>query len=168
MQCCLFDSMDIRVGQGIDCHQLEKNIPFIIGGIEIDANVGIKGHSDGDVLIHSIVDALLGSLSLGDIGSHFSDSPKWKNCSSHIFLNEALSQLKNNNYKIINIDSTIILQEPKINKYISQIKENLSKIINIDSNNISVKATTTDYLGFIGKGEGIAAITSVLICRDNK
>ncbi len=160
--------MDIRVGQGIDCHQLEKNIPFIIGGIEIEANVGIKGHSDGDVLIHSIVDALLGSLSLGDIGTYFSDSPKWKNCSSHIFLNEALNKVMSNNYKIINIDTTIILQKPKINQYISQIKNNLSKIINIPQNNISVKATTTDHLGFIGEGKGVAAIASVLICKNSQ
>ena len=160
--------MDIRAGHGVDIHKLEKNIPFIIGGIKIDADVGIKGHSDGDVLIHAIVDALLGSLSLGDIGSFFPSTSKWKDCSSHIFLNEVLQKIKSNNYKIVNIDSTIILQKPKISSYIPLIRDNLSKLMNIDIDQISIKATTTDYLGFIGRGKGIAAIASVLICKDKK
>ena len=131
--------MDIRVGHGVDIHKLEKNIPFIVGGIKIDADVGIKGHSDGDVLIHAIVDALLGSLSLGDIGSFFPSTSKWKGCSSHIFLNEVLQKIKSNNYKIVNIDSTIILQKPKINSYIPLIRDNLSKLMNIDIDQMSKK-----------------------------
>ena len=160
--------MNIRVGHGFDVHQLEKNIPFILGGIKIDSDIGIKGHSDGDVLIHSIVDALLGSLGLGDIGSYFPSVPKWEKCSSEIFLQKTLMKMTTNNYKIINIDSTIILQRPRINNYISEIKNNLSKIINIKVDQISVKATTTDYLGFIGEEKGIGAIASVLILKDKK
>ena len=160
--------MDIRAGHGVDIHKLEKNIPFIIGGIKIDADVGIKGHSDGDVLIHAIVDALLGSLSLGDIGSFFPSTSKWEGSSSHIFLNEVLKKIKSNHYKIVNIDSTIILQKPKISSYIPLIRDNLSKLMNIDIDQISIKATTTDYLGFIGKGNGISAIASVLIFKDKK
>ena len=160
--------MNIKIGQGVDIHQLVPNIPFILGGIKIDAKVGISGHSDGDVLIHAIVDALLGALSLGDIGSFFPSTAKWKDCSSDFFVSEVLQKINNSGYKIINIDSTIILQDPKLNDYISAIKNNLSKLININSDQISIKATTSDYLGFIGQGEGIVALVSVLIFKDEK
>ena len=160
--------MKLRIGNGYDTHPLLHGKSLILGGVEIPSEKGIEGHSDGDVLIHAIVDALLGSLSLGDIGSFFPSTSKWKGCSSHIFLNEVLQKIKSNNYKIVNIDSTIILQKPKINSYIPLIRDNLSKLMNIDIDQISIKATTTDYLGFIGRGEGIAAIASVLICKDIK
>ncbi len=160
--------MNMRIGHGIDIHQFENNIPFIIGGISIDCSFGIKGHSDGDVLIHALVDALLGALSLGDIGTYFPSTDKrWKDCNSKIFLIEILKKISNANYKIENIDITIILQKPSIQSYIEKIKCNLSTIMSIDINQISIKATTSDYLGFIGKQQGVAATACVLISRDN-
>jgi len=161
-------TMNLKIGNGIDIHQLKKGIPLILGGIKIKSKLGIEGHSDGDVLLHALVDALLGALALGDIGTFFPSNEKWKNCNSDFFLKEVLKKLKKQNYKISNIDSTIILQEPKINIYIPKIKENLKKLTSLQKNQISVKATTTDYLGFIGDSKGIVAVTSVLIYKDNK
>jgi len=159
--------MDVRIGHGVDIHQFEDNIPFILGGIPIKASFGIKGHSDGDVLIHSLVDALLGSLSLGDIGTYFpSNDSKWKNCSSDLFLKTVLKKILNLNYQISNIDITIILQEPHLSSYIDLIKKNLANLMILNKNQISIKATTADYLGFVGKKRGVAATASVLIYRN--
>ena len=156
--------MDFRVGYGIDVHKLKKNIPLIIGGIKIKSSYGIEGHSDGDVLIHAIVDSILGALSLGDIGTYFpSNNNKWKNCNSQIFLEHSMHKLTELDFQICNIDTTIILELPHLNPYIQDIRENLSKIMNIGLECISIKATTTDRLGFIGKKEGIAAMSSILI-----
>tara|TARA_B100000315_G_scaffold18260_1_gene16323 strand:+ start:233 stop:709 length:477 start_codon:yes stop_codon:yes gene_type:complete len=156
--------MQYRIGNGIDIHQLEEGIPLIIGGISIPFKNGSKGHSDGDVLFHAIVDAILGSLSLGDIGKYFpSDNSNWKNADSRIFLEHAFKLINEQGYSVENIDATIILQEPIINSHILYIRENIASILSADLDQISVKATTTDKLGFIGKGEGIAATASVLI-----
>tara|TARA_Y100000590_G_C15651808_1_gene989058 strand:- start:496 stop:978 length:483 start_codon:yes stop_codon:yes gene_type:complete len=160
--------MQFKIGNGIDVHQLKENIPFIIGGIKIESKVGIDGHSDGDILLHVIVDALLGALAIGDIGTFYPSNSKWENCNSKIFLIDTLEKLKKENFYISNIDTTIILQKPKIIKFIPQIKQNLEQLMNLKNNQISVKATTTDYLGFIGKSEGIAAMATVLICKDSK
>jgi len=158
--------MNIRIGHGIDIHQFEENIPFILGGIPISCAFGIKGHSDGDVLIHALVDALLGALGLGDIGTYFSsDEKKWKNCSSEIFLKDVLKKVDNLNYKIENLDVTIILQEPHIKSYRDKIKMNLASVMQLKNEQISIKATTTDYLGFIGEKRGIVATACVLISR---
>tara|TARA_B100000959_G_C14853137_1_gene570981 strand:+ start:63 stop:560 length:498 start_codon:yes stop_codon:yes gene_type:complete len=159
--------MNIRIGHGIDIHQLKKNIPFILGGIQIKSSIGIKGHSDGDVLLHALVDALLGSLSLGDIGTYFpSNSSKWKNCNSDIFLKETIKKVHGLNYKIANVDITVLLQEPYIKPYINQIKTNLSNLMQLNLEQISIKATTTDGLGFVGQKKGILSTASVLIYKD--
>ena len=156
--------MQYRIGNGIDIHQLEEGIPLIIGGVPISFQKGSKGHSDGDVLFHAIVDAILGSLSLGDIGKYFpSDNSKWKNADSRVFLEHVIKLINEKGYSVENIDATIILQEPIINPHILQMREGIASILSADLDQISVKATTTDKLGFIGKGEGIAATASVLI-----
>ena len=160
--------MQFKIGNGIDVHQLKENVPFIIGGIKIESKVGIDGHSDGDILLHAIVDALLGALAIGDIGTFYPSNSKWENCNSTIFLIDTLEKLKKEDFYISNIDTTIILQKPKIIKFIPQIKQNLEQLMNLKANQISVKATTTDYLGFIGKSEGIAAMATALICKDSK
>ena len=156
--------MDYRIGNGIDAHKLESGIPLIIGGINIPFLKGSRGHSDGDVLIHSIVDALLGSLALGDIGKHFpSNNSRWKNAKSKIFLEHVYNLIKNKGFILQNLDSTIILQEPPIADYILNIREKIASILLTNIENISIKATTTDQLGFIGNGDGIASITTVII-----
>ena len=158
--------MSFRIGHGFDVHPLKKNCSFVLGGINIESEVGISGHSDGDILIHSIVDALLGALALGDIGTLFPSNKTWENCNSKIFLKKTLKKIKSKGYHIINIDTTIILQSPKINQYVSQIQKSIAAELNININQISIKATTTDRLGFIGKKKGVAAFATVLLERD--
>ena len=156
--------MQYRIGNGIDSHRLEEGVPLILGGVSIPSKKGSKGHSDGDVLFHAIVDAILGSLSLGDIGKHFpSDNPHWKDVDSRLFLEHVCKLMDEKGYSVENIDSTIILQEPILNPHILQMRKNIATILSADLNQISVKATTTDKLGFIGKGDGIAATASALI-----
>ena len=159
--------MQNRIGYGIDVHQLENGTPLIIGGVSISYSKGSKGHSDGDVLFHAIVDAILGSLALGDIGQHFSsDNVRWKDAESTIFLEHASTLLQEKGFLIENIDATIILQNPKLTPLILQMRKNISEILSVDLDKISVKATTTDRMGFIGKCEGIAA-TAVILISDN-
>ena len=159
--------MQNRIGYGIDVHQLENGTPLIIGGVSISYSKGSKGHSDGDVLFHAIVDAILGSLALGDIGHHFpSDNVRWKDAESTIFLEHASTLLAEKEFGIENIDATIILQNPKLTPLILQMRKNISEILSVDLDKISVKATTTDRMGFIGKCEGIAA-TAVILISDN-
>ena len=156
--------MQYLIGNGIDIHRLEDGLPLVIGGVSIPYSKGSKGHSDGDVLFHAIVDAILGSLSLGDIGEYFpSDHSNWKNADSRIFLEHVFKLIKEKGYSVENIDATIILQEPMINPHILQMRKGIASILSADLDQISIKATTTDKLGFIGKGEGIAATASVLI-----
>ena len=156
--------MQYRIGNGIDIHQLEEGIPLVIGGASIPFSKGSKGHSDGDVLLHAIVDAILGALALGDIGKHFpSDNSRWRGADSRIFLKHTCKLMNKKGYSIENIDATIILQEPVLSPHILQIRENIATILSTDLNQISVKATTTDKLGFIGKDNGIAATASALI-----
>ena len=159
--------MDIRVGNGYDTHPLIKGEELILGGIVIPHSKGIQGHSDGDVLIHSIIDSLLGAISKRDIGYHFpSSKSEFKNISSFILLKEVIKKLSGENYKILNIDSTIILEAPPISKFINSMIDIISNEINLDKNQISIKATTNDGLGFIGRGEGISVITTSLIIKD--
>ena len=156
--------MQYLIGNGIDTHRLEEGLPLVIGGVSIPYSKGSKGHSDGDVLFHAIVDALLGSLSLGDIGQHFpSASPSWKDVESKIFLEHSYKLMAEKGYSVENIDATILLEKPVISPHILQMRENISTILSTDLNQISVKATTTDRLGFIGKGEGLSATVSTLI-----
>jgi len=156
--------LNYRIGQGTDTHKLEAGAPLILGGVSVPSHKGSKGHSDGDVLLHALVDALLGTLGLGDIGAHFpSSEEKWKDADSSVFLGHAYSLIKEKGYEIQNVDSTILLQEPHISKYVPEMKMNISKILETDMTNISVKATTTDHLGFIGSGTGISANAIVLV-----
>ena len=160
--------MPTRIGNGFDVHQLEVGIPLIIGGVSIPFHKGSKGHSDGDVLYHAMVDALLGSLALGDIGMHFpSDDARWKDADSRKFLEHAFSLIKEKGYSVNNVDSVIILQKPTLAPHILGMRKNIAQILSIDLTQTSVKATTTDNLGYIGKGEGIAAAAAIIISNES-
>ena len=152
----------MRIGQGFDLHRLVKGRDLIIGGVEVNSEVGEAAHSDGDVLIHAIIDALLGAEALGDIGTYFPPSDmKWKDADSKALLKETLTLTKR---KLINLDSTIILQRPKLGPYILQIRESLASLLNTDISNISVKAKTAEHiLGELGRGEAIIAEVSLLV-----
>ena len=157
----------IRTGIGYDVHKLEKGNILVVGGISIPSRYKSVGHSDGDTLIHAIVDSLLGAANLGDIGNYFpSDDGKWRGCSSDRFLKDITQELKVNNYEIINIDTTIILREPIIGPYIDRIKQRLASLMEISDNHISVKATTTDGLGFVGKSEGWSALSIATVMKN--
>ena len=160
--------MQNRIGYGIDAHQLEVGAPLVVGGVSIPFSKRSKGHSDGDVLFHAIVDAILGSLALGDIGQHFpSDESRWENANSRKFLDHAFTLMTEKGFSIVNVDATIILQDPKLTSHILQMRKNLTDILSADLDQISVKATTTDKMGFIGKGKGIVATAVVLISENN-
>jgi len=159
-------SVGMRIGIGYDVHPLIAGKPLMIGGIEIPSSIGSDGHSDGDALIHAIVDALFGAVGVGDIGSYFpSDDDQWKNVKSKMFLQHAIIKIKDLEWEIENIDSVILLQKPKIAHHIPKIKKNLSNFMSISDSQISVKATTTDYLGYIGDERGWAAQAIVLVKR---
>ncbi|MBC7764927.1 MAG: 2-C-methyl-D-erythritol 2,4-cyclodiphosphate synthase [Hyphomonadaceae bacterium] len=148
----------MRIGHGFDVHKLVENRKLILGGVEIPYEKGLLGHSDADVLIHAIMDALLGAVALGDIGKHFPDTDdQYKGISSIKLLTHVQTLLESNGYKIGNIDATIIAQQPKLAPYIPKMCENIAKVLNIPIDAINVKATTTEGLGFTGTGEGIAA-----------
>ena len=153
-----------RTGFGFDVHRLAEGYDLWLGGINIPHSVGAVGHSDADVLLHAICDALLGATALGDIGAHFPDTDeKYKGIDSKLLLKEVVALIKNKGYNIGNIDSTVALQEPKIRPYIDEMRSTIAKICNIESDRVSVKATTTEKLGFVGKEEGVSAYASVLI-----
>ena len=155
-----------RIGHGYDVHKLEDGKKFVIGGIEIDHYKGAVGHSDADVVIHVICDALLGALSLGDIGKHFPDTDnKYKGIDSKILLQKVMNLVSEKKYQISNVDVTILLQKPKLRNYIDSTRDSLSKIMEISISQISVKATTTEGLGFVGREEGVAAHCVCLITR---
>ena len=156
--------MKIRIGQGYDVHRLVSERRLVLGGIEIPHTKGTLGHSDGDVLIHAICDALLGAANLRDIGFHFPETEaKYEGVDSKILLQNVASKLHENGYDIVNIDSTIVLQTPKISEYIPKMKSALADVLNIDENNISIKATTTENMGFEGREEGVSAQAVVLL-----
>lgn len=162
----MYSISDIRVGTGYDVHRLADNRACIIGGVEIPFEKGLLGHSDADVLIHAIVDALLGASSLGDIGMLYPDNEsKNKDISSRLILREVSARLAEANWSIINIDSVVICEKPKILPYVDSMKKAMSEDLSIDRDRISIKGKTTEKLGFTGRGEGIAATASVLICR---
>ncbi|WP_434283973.1 2-C-methyl-D-erythritol 2,4-cyclodiphosphate synthase [Clostridium botulinum] len=148
----------MRVGLGYDVHKLVENRPLIIGGVTIPHDKGLLGHSDADVLIHAIMDALLGAAALGDIGKHFPDSDKnFKNISSLLLLSKVKDLINKEGYKIVNIDCTIIAQKPKMLYHIDAMKKNICKYLKLDNNMLNIKATTEEGLGFTGKEEGISA-----------
>jgi len=156
----------MRIGTGYDVHKLVEGRKLILGGVEIPYSKGLLGHSDADVLIHSIMDSLLGAAALGDIGKHFPDtSDKYKDISSIKLLKEVKLILESEGYKISNIDSTIIAQKPKLAKYIEEMRKNIAKALDIDVKYISVKATTEEGLGFTGKEEGISSQSVCLISQ---
>jgi len=162
------ESSNIRIGQGFDVHGFVSGNFVTLYGVKIKHGMALSGHSDADVGLHSITDAILGALAMGDIGQHFpSSKKKWKNASSLIFLNFSLDALKKNNGKIINLDSTIICESPRIDKWRRRIVERLSKILKIEKSKISIKGTTTDKLGFLGRKEGIAVQSIVSISLKN-
>ena len=146
-----------KVGIGYDVHQLKSGESLILGGVDIEFHKGISGHSDGDVLTHSIIDSILGASSNGDIGNHFpSSDEKWKNFSSLKMLGLIYSDLIMRDFKIEHIDAVLILQEPNLSSFIDKMKKNILENLNNEKCTVSIKATTTDYLGFIGEGKGIA------------
>jgi 2-C-methyl-D-erythritol 2,4-cyclodiphosphate synthase len=158
--------MKIRVGFGYDVHQLREGQEFWLGGIKINHEKGAFGHSDADVLIHVICDALLGAANMRDIGYHFSDTdPKYKGIESKVLLKKTVTLIAQNGWGIENIDTTICLQRPKINPHIPAMKTCLSGVIGIEEDDISIKATTTEQLGFVGREEGVSAYATVLISR---
>jgi 2-C-methyl-D-erythritol 2,4-cyclodiphosphate synthase len=156
--------MSLRIGFGIDFHQLVEGRDFWLGGVKLPFEKGALGHSDADVLLHAICDAMLGALALGDIGTHFPDTDSaYKNIDSKILLKKSLDLISQKNYSIVNIDSSICLEAPKIKPYIPQMQAVLAEILNISVENISIKATTTEKMGFVGRGEGIVAYANVLL-----
>jgi 2-C-methyl-D-erythritol 2,4-cyclodiphosphate synthase len=158
--------MAYRTGIGFEVHQLAEGRKLILGGVDIPWKKGVLGHSDGDAVTHAICDALLGAASMGDIGQHFpSSDSNFEGISSLRILEDIAAKLHANGYSIENIDCTIILQEPKLAGYLETMKTNLAEVSGIDVSCISVKATTTDHLGYAGRGEGIAAMSTALISR---
>ena len=156
--------MGIRIGFGVDFHQLSEGRPLMIGGVEIPHHKGSVGHSDADVLLHAICDAALGAAALGDIGVHFPDTDNsYKNIDSKILLQRTIELVKNKGYKVVNIDSTLCLEEPKIKNYVSQMQQTIASIAGIETGDVSIKATTTEKMGFVGREEGLVAYAAILL-----
>jgi 2-C-methyl-D-erythritol 2,4-cyclodiphosphate synthase len=156
--------MKYRTGNGFDVHAFTENRKLIIGGIEIQYSKGLAGHSDADVLLHSITDALLGAVALGDLGKHFPDTDKkYKDADSKVLLKEAYKLVKEEGYKLGNLDAVVVLEKPKLSPFIQKIRECIASILESKIEQVSVKATTNEKLGFIGREEGIAAFATVLV-----
>lgn len=155
-----------RIGFGYDVHQLQPGYDFWLGGIKLDHDKGAVGHSDADVLIHVICDALLGAANMRNIGFHFSDKdPKYKGIDSKVLLAEVMKMIREAGYEIGNLDSTICLQSPKVNPYIPEMKTRLSQVMSVAEDAISIKATTSEWMGFVGREEGISAYCTALIYK---
>lgn len=160
--------MSYRIGSGVDFHQLVPERDLWIGGVKIPHTKGALGHSDADVLLHAICDAMLGALCLGDIGVHFPDTDlTFKNIDSKILLAKSFTLIKSKGYKIVNIDSTLCLQAPKIKPYVLQMQQAIASILEITVDDISIKATTTEQLGFVGREEGLVAYATILLCKES-
>jgi 2-C-methyl-D-erythritol 2,4-cyclodiphosphate synthase len=159
--------MNMRIGQGFDVHQLVEGRKLIIGGVDIPYQKGLLGHSDADVLLHAICDALLGAAALGDIGRHFADTDaQYKDIDSRILLREVLHRVREAGYRVGNVDTTIIAQAPKMAPHIPQMAANIAADLRIEKGAVNVKATTTEQLGYTGRGEGIAAQAVVLLLAE--
>lgn len=159
---------DLRIGSGFDVHAFAEDRKLILGGVEIPYEKGLAGHSDADVLLHAITDALLGALALGDLGKHFPDTDKdFEDIDSSILLKKAYDLIRTKDYTLSNIDSVLMMEKPKVAPYVFQMRQNIAKVLNVDVDRISVKATTTERLGFTGRGEGIAASAVVLLNKEN-
>lgn len=159
----------MRIGQSSDIHKLVENRKLILGGVEIDHHLGLLGHSDADVLLHAIAEAIIGALALGDIGKHFPDTdPKYKGISSLKLLNHVKELMNDQGYQISNLDSLILIEKPKLAKYIPQIKKNIAQALDCSENQINVKATRGEGLGYIGREEGVKSQAVVLLKRSQK
>lgn len=155
---------NLRIGTGYDVHRLEKGHRLIIGGVEIDYPKGLVGHSDADVLLHAISDALLGALALGDIGAHFPDTdPAYRGSDSRELLRKTIDLVHDKGFKLVNLDSTVVAQKPKLAPYIAMMRKNIASDLQVESSEVSVKATTSERLGFEGAGQGISAQAVVLL-----
>ena len=156
--------MGFRIGSCVDYHQLAEGRKLFIGGVEIPHHKGALGHSDADVLLHAICDAMLGALALGDIGTHFPDtSAAFKDIDSKILLQQSFVKIREKGYRVVNVDSTLCLQAPKIKPYIGQMQSTIASILELDTEDVSVKATTTETMGFVGREEGLVAYATVLL-----
>ena len=153
----------MRVGNGFDVHGFDQTRPLVIGGVKVRDRDGLAGHSDADVLCHAIGDALLGAAGLGDLGSTFPATDEWRDASGARLLQVISSRLADGGWKVVNIDSTVVAQAPRLGPHVAAMRQNLSEALGVPLESVSVKATTTDRLGFIGRDEGIAAMASVLI-----
>ncbi|MBL1215115.1 MAG: 2-C-methyl-D-erythritol 2,4-cyclodiphosphate synthase [Ignavibacteriae bacterium] len=157
---------NFRIGFGYDVHAFAENRKLILGGIEIPYEKGLLGHSDADVLLHAICDALLGAFALGDIGKHFPDTdPKYKGADSTVLLKEVYAMITDQGYELANCDSTLVLEKPKLLDHIDSIREKIAELLDCSIDQISVKATTSEKMGFAGRGEGVAAYSTVLVQR---
>lgn len=156
--------MPYRIGSGVDYHKLVEGRELWIGGVLVPHHKGALGHSDADVLLHAVCDALLGSLGLGDIGTHFPDSDMaYKNIGSKVLLQKTMELVKGENYSVVNIDCTLCLQAPKIKPYVEQMREAIAGLTGVEKKDVSVKATTTEEMGFVGREEGLMAYATVLV-----
>lgn len=159
--------MGLRIGQGVDFHQLVEGRDLFIGGVQIPYHKGALGHSDADVLLHAICDALLGALCLGDIGLHFPDtSSEFKNIDSKILLKRTAELIAAEGYQVVNIDATLCLEAPKIKPYVAQMQSTIATILGLTDRDVSIKATTTEKMGFVGRGEGLVAYANCLLIKD--
>jgi 2-C-methyl-D-erythritol 2,4-cyclodiphosphate synthase len=153
-----------RIGSGIDFHQLVEDRDLWLGGVRIPHSKGAKGHSDADVLLHAICDALLGALSLGDIGVHFPDtSEEFRNIDSKILLRRTIDLIKNKGWRVVNVDSTLMLEKPKIKPFVPEMQQVIARILDVEVQDVSIKATTTEKMGFVGREEGLFAQATVLL-----
>jgi 2-C-methyl-D-erythritol 2,4-cyclodiphosphate synthase len=158
--------MDLRIGNGFDVHALVAGRKLILGGVTIPWDRGLDGHSDADVLLHAVCDAILGALALGDLGAHFPDTdPKWKGADSRMLLRQVMALASHDGWKIGNLDATLIAQAPKLAPHAAAMRANLAADLGCKLDDVSVKATTTEHLGFTGRGEGIGALATVLLVR---
>ena len=158
--------MEYRIGQGYDVHQIREGLPMFLGGVQIPSDRGFVAHSDGDVAIHALCDALLGALALGDIGHLFPDtSDEWKGIDSKILLSKVMELVRERGWQVGNVDITIALQAPKLAPFVEQMRSVLAGILGVSADRVSVKATTTEHLGFVGRGEGCEVWAIAMICR---
>jgi 2-C-methyl-D-erythritol 2,4-cyclodiphosphate synthase len=158
--------LNYRTGFGFDVHAFVDGRKLIIGGVEIPFDKGLEGHSDADVLLHAICDAMLGALALGDIGIHFPNTePKWKNADSSVLLKYVNELIQSKGYELGNLDCVLAMEKPKISPYVEQIRNRISKLLNADNDQISIKATTTEKLGFVGRTEGVVSFATVLLIK---
>jgi len=157
----------MRIGQSIDIHQLVEDRPLILGGVEIPYEKGLKGHSDADVLLHAIIESIIGAMALGDIGTHFPDTDDaYKGISSMVLLEKTYDMMKEHGYHIGNLDAIIMTEQPKMKPHIPQMRANIARVLHTDVNNVNVKATRGEKMGFVGRGEGIVSQCVVLLEED--